>query len=193
MGQHIDRLARWLARRGLLEQRQPVLPDRPADRHIFLADRGRLGIGARDPFAAWPIAHRRLHPVERPAQIDRGRPGAAQPCTRLVQRLIRGIGEQGEADAIGGGRADKRCPAHLHGLNRDRRRLEIAQSDDAELVRQQRLVDDRDRAAIGLDPDGAPVCAVYPHAPLLTVGSGLCVSRRRAANPARGGAPQSGG
>src|SRR5262249_2474588 len=84
--------------------------------------------------------------------------------------------------------------AHLHGLDGARRILERLQPHDPELMRQQRLVDDVDRAPVAGQPDGAVGNAVDLHAALLicrarrckhqTISRPTSVSRPRAAKTA---------
>ena len=79
MGEDVDRSDRALGLVGLADQRQPVLGDRRIGGDVFFGEpvgngEGRIGtIGLRQA--------RNLAPddVERPAQIDRGRPCRQQP------------------------------------------------------------------------------------------------------------------
>jgi hypothetical protein len=140
-----------------------VPADRGVDLDILVGDLLRALVGGGDTFGAGAIAHRRHHLVERPFQVDRGRPRREQQRVGALQRGVGGILAQRQRHAIGRRGADQRRAAHLHGLDRARRILAGRKPDRVVAMRQQRLVDRADRDAVGLDPDGARVLAVDFH------------------------------
>jgi hypothetical protein len=98
---------------------------------------------------------RGAHAVERPAQIDRGRPRAREPPDRMIERRVVGACVHRNGEAPGRRRADQRRAAHLHVGDGARGLLEIRQAGDDEFMRQARLVDDLDRRAVVDGPDRA--------------------------------------
>ena len=77
MGEHVDRLA-VLAGGDVLDQLQAVAADRLVDGDILVGDLRRAAIGRRDPRLARLVADGGDDLVERPFQIDRGRPRGEQ-------------------------------------------------------------------------------------------------------------------
>ena len=114
-------------------------------------------------------AHLRLIAVGRVA--EQRRIGA-------LERLVGGIRAQREPDAVGGGRADQRRAAHLHGLDRVRRVVQRRKSRVTKRCGSARLVDDADRLAVGLEPDRARGFAVDFHGARDSAVCGLRQSRR---------------
>ncbi len=74
VGEDVDALARLFARGDVLDQGQAVPPDGDIDGDILVADLRRAGIGRRNALGTRAVADRGDHLVERPFQIDRGRP-----------------------------------------------------------------------------------------------------------------------
>ena len=95
------------------------------------------------------------HVIERLGQVDGDRRRCQQDVVGPIERFVGSISRDRQAYAIGGGCTDQRRVAHLHGLDCVVGLIERAQSDDGELMRQQGLMDDFDRRAIGRDPDRA--------------------------------------
>src|SRR5690606_11246276 len=88
---------------------------------------------------------------------DRGRPRLVQPVPDAVERSVGGVVQHLDGDAIGGRHADQRRPAYPHVADRRGDAVHRANRLDAEIMRQPALVDDVDRAAVGVRPDGAIV------------------------------------
>src|SRR5262249_18463667 len=130
-------------------------------------DRGSTRIGGGDPLVARPVAHRRDDLVERPAQIDRGRPGREQCRMGALDAIVRGVLAQREAHAVGGGRADQRPAADHHGGDRSRPARGRPEAPGLEAMRQPGLVDHADRPSVRLEPDRAPGFAVDLHESLM--------------------------
>jgi hypothetical protein len=65
-----------------------VAADRFVDGDVLVADFGGPAIGGSDAFFARTIADRCHRLVERPFQIDRGRPGREQLGAGALQRLV---------------------------------------------------------------------------------------------------------
>jgi hypothetical protein len=142
---------------------QPVAPDGLVGGHVLIADVCCAGIGRFQPVFAWQVAHTAEHFIERPHQVDGRGPGPAQAGVSRFQCFVRGIFAQGEAHAIGRGRADQGCAAYLHHLYGAGGVFKRFQRDDLELVRQPGLVDDVDPPAVRVQPDRAVMGAVDFH------------------------------
>ena len=155
MGQDVDRLARPLALRRGLDQRQAMPADGGIDGDILLADLAGAAIGGRHAFARRQRQKRLAHAVQPPAQIDRRRPRRCKKPVRALEVLIARIGPHGERHSIGARRPDQRRAAHQHVANGALGILHARQHRGAERMRQLRLVDDADGPAIRLDPDRA--------------------------------------
>jgi hypothetical protein len=166
VGEHIEGGARP-AGRQLLEDRQAVLADRIAHRHVLIGDGGCLLPGRLGALGRRQRCHQRPHPLQRPAQVDRRGPGGIELRKRRLQGAITGVGLQGQHQPIGAGDADQRRPAHHHRADRVCRLIAAAQGARREPVRQQGLIDHADRvaarAATRLQPDRAPGLAVDVH------------------------------
>ena len=99
---------------------------------------------AASALGARPVAHRGHHLVERPFEIDRGRPRGGERGAGALEIFVGGIRAQRQPHAIGRGGTNQRRAAHLHrfdGVHGVGQRLE---PHGGEAVRQQRLVDDAD-------------------------------------------------
>ena len=109
--------------------RPAVIADRAAGGHVLLEDRERLGL---------PVV-RREHPLDRPAQVDRGRPRGGDPLG------VRVVARQQYAERSGhakrGGAADGQPLDRVHHL------VGGGEVQDPDLGGQQRLIDDLDRVA----------------------------------------------
>ena len=121
-------------------------------------------LARRDVHAAQRLVHR----FEREAQVHGGRARGQQLGAgrgeRSVARVVQGL----EPDAVGRGDADQRCAAHLHG-GCVRGIGEGGEPLRDEGVRQLRLVDDLDRAAVVARPDvrmGRPSTRTLDSVPL---------------------------
>ena len=158
--QHVD--AALLLGDGA-HQVQPVLADAAVDRHVLVDDLGRAAIGGRSAPALRQQAQGAAHLVERPSQVDGGRPRRLEPGIGRLQARIRGVGAHRQRNAIGGGRADQRRAAHQHVADRPRGVLRRLQRHGDELEWQPRLVDDADPPSIRFQPDRAPCLAVNTH------------------------------
>ncbi len=91
VGEHVDRRAQRLARRDLLDHREAVAADAEIDRDVLLTDFGGAGISGGDALAARAVAHRGHDLVERPFEVDRGRPGRDEAPIGALQRFVGGI------------------------------------------------------------------------------------------------------
>ena len=162
------------------DQLPAVLADGAVDRDILLGDLA----GAFERHGEAPF-RRRLgqHPaqfLDRPAQIDRGRPGRGQAFGGMLDAAVGGILGHGQRHAVGRGGADQRSAAHLHIADRPCRVIELCEAADHQLMRQKPLVDDLHRPPVIRQPDRA-------HRPAGDVHRGLSLSapgrRRRRAGP----------
>ncbi len=143
------------------QQRQPVLADAAAGLCIVVRDGVGLVLRRVRALAHGQVAQPRQLAVERPAQIDGGRPGFAH---RLAHRLQPArILAHGESHAVRRDGADQRRAAHAHGANRLRRLLPCGEPQLHHLPGQAGLVEDAD-GAVRVAPDAAPQLAVDAHA-----------------------------
>ena len=178
MGQHIHPALR---RGNLGQQRQTMLADQPAGLGIIIGNRCRLGIGQRRALALRHRRQHRHHPLQRPAQIDRRRPGLAQH-RRYGMQLPR-CRAHGQRQAIGRHRADQRRAAHLHGANGMRRLLGRLQTKLLDPPGQHGLVENPHAPAIGIEPDAAIGLTVDLHADALLLGASPAPAPRYNAFP----------
>ena len=145
------------------DQPEPMLADLPVGLDILLADLGGAGVSCGDALVAWLVAHGLLHLLERPAEIDRGGAGGGEDLASPLQRFIRSVAPERERHAVGGGRPDQRRASDLHGGDGARRILQRAQRHGLEHMRQLGLIDDLDRPAVVIEPDGAVMLSVDVH------------------------------
>ena len=89
VGQDIDALAVLLGRGDLLDQGKAVLADAPVDGDVLVGNLGGARVGRVGALRRRQRPQQRAHFVERPAQIDRGRPRRDQ---RLIGAVERGVG-----------------------------------------------------------------------------------------------------
>ena len=143
-----------------------MLADTAAGLHVVVADLGCAPVGRRDAFEVRQVLHAEPHLLQRPAQVDGGGALLGQIRRRAVYSLVGRILPYRHGEAVGGRGADQRRAAHLHRQDRARGLLHRFERDDGERVRQQRLVDDFHRPAVGREPDGAVGLAVDFHASL---------------------------
>jgi hypothetical protein len=162
VGEHVHRLAGLFRCGDRLDQFQAVAPDRGVDLHVLIGDLIRPPVRGGDAILARAVAHRRQHLVQRPLQVDRGRPRGEQERTGAFQRRVGRILAQRQRDAVGRDRADQRCTAHLHRPDRMRGILDGRKPDRDIAMRQPGLIDGAD-GPIGLDPDRARVLSVDLH------------------------------
>ena len=140
-----------------------VAADRLVDGDVLVGDfvgAGKRGGGA---LAARAVAHRGSIFVERPFQIDGGRPRRRKRRTGALQVFVGGVLAQRQPHAVGRGRPDQRRAAHLHRFDGVRGIGERLEPRGGEAMRQQRLVDDADAFPVALQPDRAHVFAVDFH------------------------------
>src|SRR5262249_20026619 len=163
MGQHLQRLTRLLVRGHCGDQFGAMAADRLVDGDVFVANLGRAAIGGGHAFLPRTVAYRGHHLVQRPFEVDGGGTRGDQRRAGALERLVGGIRAQRQRDPIGRRRPDERRAAHLHGRDRARDFRERRQADGREPMRKHRLVDDADRPAVGLDPDGAGLLALNLH------------------------------
>jgi hypothetical protein len=163
MGQHLHRRARLLVRGHGSDELCAMAADRLVDGDVFVANLGRAAIGGGHAFLPRTVAHGGHHLVERPFEVDGGGSRGEKRGAGALERLIGGILAQRQRDPIGRRRPDQRRAAHLHGRDRARHVRKRGQAKGREPMRKRRLVDDADRSAVGLDPDGARMFAIDLH------------------------------
>ena len=94
--------------------------DGAIDLDILVRDAGGLGVGRRGPRMRGERGEVLSHRIQRPAQVDRGRPRGGELLARRVERRVARVFAHGERESIGRGRADQRRPAHPHVADRRR-------------------------------------------------------------------------
>ena len=164
MGEDVERPAGGLVRGEGAEQRQPGLADAAVDRDILIAKGGGEVARPRSAGSRRQRLQVRAGAVERPAEVDGGRPGREQRGVRPVQSRVGRIGAQSEPETVGGRRADERSAAHEHGPDGVGGLVERGQAYVLELVRQPRLVNDADGLPVRVEPDRPLRFAVNIHA-----------------------------
>ena len=83
---------------------KPMLADPAVILHVLIADLRGAG-GGGEARVLRQVAHRLLHLIERPAEIDGGWPGGGERLAGAVERLVGLVVAQAKADAVGSG-----CP-----------------------------------------------------------------------------------
>ena len=144
--------------------RKAVLADAAIDRDILIGKLGGAALGGRRALGRRQRQQRAQHVVQRPAQVDRGRPGREQRSLRRAQRRVGRIGSASAAPCRRRRRrrsAAHRAPTCRGSRSPCRRRVSIVI--DPEFVRQPALVDDVDGAAVGIGPDRAVVAIADFH------------------------------
>ena len=144
MGENVDRFAGLLVRGHTAKNLEAVRADRAVDLDVLVGDSLGLRIGGGGARLRGERGEKLADRVQRPAQVDRGRPSRGKLLVRGVERRVARILAHGEREPIGRRRADQRRPAHPHVADRDRRFVDAAQRRDLELMRQPALVDDVD-------------------------------------------------
>ena len=134
---------------------EPVAPDRAVDRDILVGDLRGLGVGCGGALRRIERTQADAHGVERPAQVDGGRPRRVKRLPGLVQCGVAGILAHREREAVGRRHADQRRAAHPHVADRRRRLGDAAQGRDAKFVRQPALIDHVDAPAVAVQPNRA--------------------------------------
>ena len=162
MGEDVDRCAAFLL--GMrADQPEAMLADLTVGLDVLVADFGGTGEGGSNPSVARLVAHGLLHLIERPTEIDRGRTRGGKDRASPLQRLVGRVAAERERHPVSGGRPDQGRPPHLHGRDGARRVLQGAQGRGREHMWQFGLVDDLDRPAVVIEPDGAVRLAVDVH------------------------------
>ncbi len=162
MGEHVHALTLFPGG-NFLNDFQTMPADGLVDGHVLI---GNLVCAAQcrfGPLRTRPVAHGSQHLVERPFQIDRGRPRPDEHGTGAFQRFVGCIGAQSQPDAIGRSGPDQRRTAHLHGFDRTGRIFERGKPHSGKAMRQLRLVDNADACAVAFDPNAAHLLAVDFH------------------------------
>ena len=121
MGEDVERLRPFFFAAASLQNLEAVLADGAAHLDILVRDLRGLRPGDRGALLARMVAQHVAHALQRPAQIDRGRPRLGEHVVRAVERLVRRILAHRERDAVSRRRADQRRAAHDHRLDRVRR------------------------------------------------------------------------
>ena len=87
MGEDVDALALLLL--GMrADDPKPMLADPAVILHVLIADLRGAGVGGGEAHIPRQVAHSLLHLVERPAEIDGGRPGGGEHLAGAVERLV---------------------------------------------------------------------------------------------------------
>jgi hypothetical protein len=146
-------------------QRQAGFADAPIVGDVLVANLGGPRPSRGGARSRRQRRHARSNIVERPAEIDRRRSTRQQGAMGALQRGVVGRVSQGERQPIGAGGADQRRAPYDHGLDRNNRRVEVADPARRETMRQQRLVDDLDRAAVAGRPKRPIGASVDFHGP----------------------------
>ena len=144
MGEDIDRFAGLLAFSQPPEELEAVAADRAVDLDILVGDSRRLGVGGGGARLRSERPETRARRVQRPAQVDRGRPGRRKLVPRGGERRVARILAHGEREPVSRRRPDQRRAANPHVADRRRSVGDAAQGRDAKLMRQPALVDDID-------------------------------------------------
>src|SRR5262249_6685266 len=87
MGEDVDAPAALLLRMRA-DQPKAMLADPVVGLDVLIADLGGAGVSRCDALVARLIAHRLLHLLERPAEIDGGGTGCGEPIAGAVERLV---------------------------------------------------------------------------------------------------------
>jgi hypothetical protein len=103
------------------------------------------------------------HGIDRPLQIDGGRPGSRENGARRIEVRIRSVGAHGERQSIGRRHADERRATHLHRFDGVRRLKNSIDGENYEFVRQPRLIDHFDGLGAAVQPNGSKRLAFDPH------------------------------
>ena len=123
-------------------------PDGAADRDIVVADRRRAPVSCGDALGGREGAHRLDHLVQRPAQVDRRRPGGEEHVIGVFEGGIGGLGAQPQGHAVSrrwrrsAARRAPPCVAMARAAS-----SRPGKPHGCEFVRQSGLVDDADRYA----------------------------------------------
>ena len=163
MGEHVHRLVGFLARGGGLDQRQSVAADSGVGGDVLFAEFGGAPISGTRSLCSRSVAHSRHDLIERPFEIDRRGTCCDQRGVSVLKRFIGGVLAQRKADAVSRGGANQGGAANHHGADRMRHFCKRGEASGQKPVRQRCLVDDADRPAIRLEPDGARGFAVNLH------------------------------
>ena len=169
MGEDVDRFAGLLVRRQTAKDLEAVRADRAVDLDVLVGDSLGLRISGGGARLRGERGEKLADRIQRPAQVDRGRPRRGKLLVRGVERRVARILAHGEREPIGRRRADQRRPAHPHVADRGRRFVDAAQRRDLELMRQPALVDDVDARAVFVEPDRAIRASVNLHESVLLI------------------------
>ena len=161
--QDVDRLARLLALGDLADDLEPVAANGAVELDVVVGHLGRAGISGLGATSGRKRLERLAHLVQRPAQVDRGRPRRVQRLPGRVEGCIGRVVAHLQRDPVGRRHADQGCAAHPHVADRGRHLGHRVQRHDTELVRQPALVDDVDRASVLVQPDGSEMAFADLH------------------------------
>ena len=134
-----------------------MLSEGTIDGNVLCGDRVGFRPCRPGPFRSRQSGHLQSDAVERPAQIDRRRPGGEQQCVRRRKSARRRIGAQRQRKAVGRGRADQRRATHLHRPDGVRSIGCGGELDGRTGLRQARLIEDLDAIATGRGTQRAQV------------------------------------
>ena len=156
VGQNVDRPS-VLCPGDVLDQRQTVKTDPPAVVRLLFGD-GPGDFQGLGPALGWSRRKQSAqNPVHGPGQVD-GRGAGRLDAGRLgLEAVITDVAGRGarHVNPIGCGHADERGPAHHHLHDGVDHRVHAVQVHHHQPVGQLALVDDLDRLAVGIEPDGA--------------------------------------
>jgi hypothetical protein len=158
--QDVDRSR--LPLRDLADDGGSVLANGPAALDILLGNSPGFSERKRCPLARRAGAQTALHAIQRPMQIDGGRPCRTQRPDSFAEPPVGRIGTHRKRNAIGRSRPDQRSAAHHHRADRFCRIGHRVEMLGHELERESRLVDDHHGPFFR--PDRAIVMAADTHA-----------------------------
>ena len=144
MRENVDRFTRLLVRGHTAKNLEAVRADRAVDLDVLVGDLLGLRISGGGARLRGEWGEKLADRIQRPAQVDRGRPSRGKFLMRGVERRVAWILVHREREPVGRRRADQRRSAHPHVADRGRRLGDAAQRRDLELMRKPALVDDID-------------------------------------------------
>ncbi len=153
VGHHVQRLA--VGDDQVVPQAQAMLADGGVLRDVLVGDGGGLGPGGGAARIGRQRRQRAFHARQRPVQIDRRRARRPQQRRGLGEAPVGGLEVERKGQPVGGGGADQRRAAHLHGADGVRRLFQRGDAQPVQRMRQAGLVDDGDGALLRV---GAQAC-----------------------------------
>ena len=121
-----------------------MFADRAVDGDVLLGDGIGFGPGRIAARERRQRAQHAQHTLDRPRQVDRGRPRLAQQVGTVLERAVARVVVHLQGDPVGRAGADQRRAAHPHLADRGEHRLRRIEARAQQPVRQRALVDDFD-------------------------------------------------